>query len=565
MLKNSITLLFILLSCHQGSEKMTISDNLAKTERISSNQFSTGQKFLEINDVVYDKVGEHLDFNVAWDKSWRSSEGFDAAWIFIKRKSKKGDWHHVTMKASSSKILNNRTSDMMDAEIRIAPDGTGLMVNRLSESQGDNSWSMRVAIQNHDNDFIDEFRVLGLEMVYVSEGSYSLGTLKSINERREVLTPGAGGAPYNPFFTFSSDEKYNYGGVYQVTSENEISIGKNDGDLFWIDANIPGTNTFSGIPEGSLRKDFPKGFKGFYQMKYELSQQEYCDFLNTLSADQQENRDITQTVEFGRPISDYRNMISKDNGIFSTTRPHHPCNFLSWRDGLAYADWAGLRHMTELEFEKACRGPKPPVYREYVWGANEIKDKTNMQYVTTIYEGQQIAESEIGDIYADGNIHASMFSYRNFIDVCTPKGNFYDPECSGCRSFSGGDGGRGPVQKGIFGRSANGDRINAGATFFGAMEMGGNLQEPVVTVGHPSGRKFQGSHGDGNLNDQGEANNADWLPEKDEYAFAGRGGCWKFHENHARTADRFKGLRTNPNRRISHIGFRGVRTDWTTY
>lgn len=100
----------------------------------------------------------------------------------------------------------------------------------------------------------------------------------------------------------------------------------------------------------------------------------------------------------------------------------------------------------------------------------------------------------------------------------------------------------------------------AGAAYYGAMEMGGNLQEPVVTVGHPSGRRFRGTHGDGILSDQGFATNEDWMPEGGEYAFGGRGGCWKFHENHARTSDRFKGLRTNANRRASHIGFRGVRT-----
>ena len=191
-----------------------------------------------------------------------------------------------------------------------------------------------------------------------------------------------------------------------------------------------------------------------------------------------------------------------------------------------------------------------------------MEDSDNMQYSTTISTDGNFAMEENGEEVSDGNVHASMFSYFNFIDVCTREGRFYDPDCAGCRSFSGGDGGRGPVRKGIFGVTSEGDRIKAGATYFGAMEMGGNLQEPIVTVGHPSGRKFEGSHGDGELSVDGFATNDDWQPVNGEYAFAGRGGCWKFHENHARTADRFKGLRTNPNRRTSHIGFRGVRTSW---
>ena len=42
------------------------------------------------------------------------------------------------------------------------------------------------------------------------------------------------------------------------------------------------------------------------------------------------------------------------------------------RMGVAFADWAGLRSMTELEYEKACRGPLEPVAGEYAFGTNEI-------------------------------------------------------------------------------------------------------------------------------------------------------------------------------------------------
>ena len=45
---------------------------------------------------------------------------------------------------------------------------------------------------------------------------------------------------------------------------------------------------------------------------------------------------------------------------------------LSWPDLCAYADWAALRPMTELEYEKACRGPNNPVLGEYAWGNTSI-------------------------------------------------------------------------------------------------------------------------------------------------------------------------------------------------
>jgi formylglycine-generating enzyme required for sulfatase activity len=44
-------------------------------------------------------------------------------------------------------------------------------------------------------------------------------------------------------------------------------------------------------------------------------------------------------------------------------------NILSWFDVAAYLDWAALRPMTELEFEKVCRGPENRIAGEYAWEA----------------------------------------------------------------------------------------------------------------------------------------------------------------------------------------------------
>ena len=48
------------------------------------------------------------------------------------------------------------------------------------------------------------------------------------------------------------------------------------------------------------------------------------------------------------------------------------CNFLNWADGAAYADWAGLRPMTELEYVKASRGTRSPVVNEYAWSTTNL-------------------------------------------------------------------------------------------------------------------------------------------------------------------------------------------------
>lgn len=525
-------------------------------------RYATGDRYLSIGRprVIFTEQKGQLTCSVGWDKSWKDGDAYDAAWLFAKAQDKDGNWSHVKI----SHARQQPSNEAVKAEVRPSPDGMGVLVNRYEDGQGDNRWLIDLIISPEiPRESIRDIKVFGLEMVHIPRGAYELGTLKSLSDRDEVLTAGAGGAPYNSFYTYTTSERDNYGGIYKVKSEDPIEIGPADGNLYWQDAEIRGTNTFSGVPEGKLTEAFPKGFEGFLLMKYELSQSEYCDFLNTLTPDQQQARDISQESEYGESAEAHRNSIRREGDLFYTDRPHRSCNFISWRDGLAYADWAGLRHMTELEFEKACRGPEPAIYREYVWGESEIEEPENLIFAHRFSDSRnRLATDESGEIRLDGNAHLSFFSYYNLVDVCSPEGRFYDPDCDACRSFSGGDGGRGPVRKGIFGLASHGSRIKAGATYFGAMEMGGNLQEPVVTVGHPNGRRFQGTHGDGRLAADGQATNADWIPPDGQYAYAGRGGAWPYHQNHARTADRFKGLRMRPNRRASHIGFRGVRSDF---
>jgi len=46
--------------------------------------------------------------------------------------------------------------------------------------------------------------------------------------------------------------------------------------------------------------------------------------------------------------------------VFTARLPDRPCGWIGWVDGFAYAVWAGLRPMTELEYEKARRGHLDP-------------------------------------------------------------------------------------------------------------------------------------------------------------------------------------------------------------
>jgi hypothetical protein len=163
----------------------------------------------------------------------------------------------------------------------------------------------------------------------------------------------------------------------RMGSESAITLGGTaSGNLV---SQTPGQTTADDFNSGttqSLGANFPKGHKAFYCMKTEISQQQYVNFLNTLTRAQQAGRVATAlaagtTSVSNRYVMSNTSSISSRNGIRCDASIHtsNPltfycdfngngtggeagdggwiaCNFLSWADGSAYMDWAGLRPMS---------------------------------------------------------------------------------------------------------------------------------------------------------------------------------------------------------------------------
>jgi len=146
--------------------------------------------------------------------------------------------------------------------------------------------------------------------------------------------------------------------------------------------------------------------------------------------------------------------------------------------------------MHQDEFIKACRGSGPVVPNEYAWGSTNITEAL-----------------QIGSINEDGTEI-----------INTPDANCHYIN----NAILGGDGGTGPVRVGIFATAATTTREQTGATYYGIMEMSGNVYEYVVHNSYdPNG--FDGSWGDGNLNAANEADVATWPLN----VYGGiRGGGW---------------------------------------
>jgi formylglycine-generating enzyme required for sulfatase activity len=156
-------------------------------------------------------------------------------------------------------------------------------------------------------------------------------------------------------------------------------------------------------------------------------------------------------------------------------------NYLNWNDAKAYADWTGMRPMTELEFEKAARGPLTAVANEYAWGNTNIKGAPSY----TISNSGTPSES---------------------VDLDASNGN-------ACYGVTRNATEQGPFRCGVF-ADGSGTRIRSGASYYGVMELSGNVAEQVVPVSSPNTRAFDGSHGDGSLNVSGDADVVNWPTHK---------------------------------------------------
>ncbi|MEM6347609.1 MAG: SUMF1/EgtB/PvdO family nonheme iron enzyme [Bacteroidota bacterium] len=454
-----------------------------------------------------------IQFDLSWENSWRLSVGpsnWDAAWIFVKYRSSGGNWAHAAINYVNGTAAGDGHSAPAGAAINTTPDGRGAFIYRSADGSGNvNYTGVQLLWPYGANGLSDgqvvDVQVFGVEMVYVPQSSFSLGS-------------GIGGTEANRFYT------YPFGVAYNISSENAITVGTTFGNLYY--GNVSGSS--GGDQQGPIPAAFPKGYDAFYCMKYEVSQGQYVDFFNTLTDAQKAERDITNNQHKNTDGVVARNTISYISGNATTSTPDRPINYVNSNDYLAYLDWSGLRPMTEFEFEKACKGPVNPPVNSFAWGNTNIYDGGNPYTVNS-----------------DGNPNA------NVVDMGTGIGNaFYQSTASG---FGG------PVRCGIFAASAiNKTREETGATYYGIMEMTGNLYERMVSVGAAGGRAFTGNHGDGSIAANGEHNVANW-PAVTTGDIGYRGGSYANSAIYCRVADRYDATNTS-NITNSRIGFRGVRS-----
>ncbi len=276
----------------------------------------------------------------------------------------------------------------------------------------------------------------------------------------------------------------------------------------------------------TIPAEFPKGYQKFYMMKGEISQYQWVSFFNTLTATQKTGRDITAASGKNSDSQISRNNVSWTSG--DATLPDEgggatyawvAMNYLSWPDLASYLDWAGLRPMSELEFEKAGRGPYRAVSGEYAWGTTSITGATSISNA--------------------GMSNESPGGAANCVYGTAP-------------------GVQGPMRVGAM-ASGDATRVASGAGYYGAMDLSGNVWEQPVTVGRSTGRGFNGAkHGNGVLTSGGDGDVTTW-PGTSAVGAGLRGGRWNNNAGTTRLSDRSGAGYLNTTRPAS-CGGRGVRS-----
>lgn len=431
-------------------------------------------------------------FSISWDNSWYINTGpnnWDAIWIIVKFQdcsSPTKVWRHAQLSDNSLDHSSLNSFVRIDA----VTDKRGVFIRRPNIGSGSiplETVDLTLATgQSPMPQTTCNIEVIGFEMVAVPQGSFAMGS----------------GAPANSDYT-------EFNGNMVDASNNNSTISA---DFF-----RKGTNISS--KHNAISPTFPKGYDAFYCMKYEITQIQYVTFLNQLSLTQQRERvnnnpKVLNSYAFGPSNRNSIKVISLNGqyepvtygvDLVSTTPVsynqsndglHIACNFLNFEDLKAFLDWAALRPMTEFEYEKAARGTLPPVPNEYIYGG------TN----------PQLGSPPV------------VYSSANSNQLSNPGTGSEVPQFPTGHIAYGANSSSGPLRVGFAATNAT-SRISAAASYYGILDLAGNVNEQVYMVGPYTDafNIYDGKLGDGRISQFGYSNEETW---PGEFSSMCRGGSY---------------------------------------
>ncbi|MDF1695656.1 MAG: SUMF1/EgtB/PvdO family nonheme iron enzyme [Saprospiraceae bacterium] len=404
---------------------------------------------LQITNVSYEEEDNALNFDISWDNAFYINGSWsDHIYIFAKYKNANSSTWERVMFEQNGHSDNSSSVNFRDATNSFFEDGKRFAVyagNVATFTSGSQSANCTAILADNIEFFHPSFKVFGIEMIEISEigEDYYCGDGISINR-----------------FHRGDDTTQAFFWLQDAVGSANIGNGAND-----INTTHP-----SGIPVATINQHIFRPTNNI--MKYEISQKQYVEFLNTLNRTAQNNRvatDISGTtvtdvyvftetavvdpgarngirceanLSNGGPIAFYCDL--NGNGIPNEydDGQNIAMTHLSGSDLFAYLDWAGLEPLNELEYEFICRGSFSPVPNEYAWGTSGYTS-------VTIDSGPTYgsADEELNEVIPIGPLRTASSPMR-----CG----------AAAKSFT--------------------NRISSGASAFGLMELSGNAAEIVIAL-----------------------------------------------------------------------------------
>ncbi len=185
--------------------------------------------------------GTNISFNISWENSWYASAApanWDAVWVFVKYQDCNTKlWNHVNLNPSGHSVGS-------PLQVNTVTDNKGVFLRR-SAIGGGNISSTAVTLSMNLPAGTYNYKVYGIEMVNIPQGDFQIGDASS----------------YYTYNSISINSSAQTSGLTAASIQASYS------------AAVPAT--------------FPMGYNSFYCMKYEISVEQYADFLNSLTFDQQ--------------------------------------------------------------------------------------------------------------------------------------------------------------------------------------------------------------------------------------------------------------------------------------
>jgi hypothetical protein len=132
-----------------------------------------------------------IQFDVSWDNSWNVTPlNWDAVWIIVKTQVCDGSsnpWSHADV--STSGASHSVTGGVL--QVDAVSDGKGIFLRRSAAGAGSiSSCTVTLTLSSSYTVASTNYEVIGMEMVYVPQGSFQLGDGSTNNTTNSVASFG---------------------------------------------------------------------------------------------------------------------------------------------------------------------------------------------------------------------------------------------------------------------------------------------------------------------------------------------------------------------------------------